>query len=484
MCSELPAARSLTNDEASPLSEDQAAVVVDGLSKVYRIYQHPRQRLLQALWGHRRRYYQEFWALQPLNFRLGRGQTLGIVGRNGSGKSTLLQLICGTLTPTSGHVRVRGRVGALLELGSGFNPEFSGRENVFLNGAVLGLSQDEIEAKLEAILSFADIGNFIDQPVKTYSSGMAVRLAFAVQAHIDPDVLVVDEALAVGDELFQKKCYAHLEKLKDQGTSILLVTHSCPQIVQHCDVALLMHKGKARRWGKPAEITALYQQLSHADDSHWDAIVGSNQDLDNSSGGEKNTGSGVHRLAQICAAHGQFSEMDLESSVRSTPYLDPKLQPASTMVYPSHGAIIEALEIRSMDGQIANVLPYGEPFMLEFHYRAEQHLSQVAFGCHVASHTGSRVTGQIHPERGELVPRIEAGHLWSIRFHFHGGLWPGTYFIGGGLWSPEGTQRFIHRVVDFKALRITASAEVGIVGQCDLHARPAELTSDDDEPCP
>ncbi|WP_255111697.1 ABC transporter ATP-binding protein [Synechococcus sp. RedBA-s] len=453
---------------------------VRSLSKVYRIYEHPRHRLMQAFWGQRRRLYEEFWALQPLSFRLGRGQTLGIVGRNGSGKSTLLQLICGTLTPSSGDVKVRGRVGALLELGSGFNPEFSGRENVFLNGAVLGLSQAEIEAKLEAILSFADIGAFIDQPVKTYSSGMAVRLAFAVQAHIDPDVLVVDEALAVGDELFQKKCYAHLEKLKTQGTSILLVTHSCPQIVQHCDVALLMHKGKGRRWGKPAEITTLYQQLSYADDAQWDAIVGSGQEVDGNSGTGGSTG--TPRLDQIGAAHGQSSLITFESGVKTTPHLDPNLQPASTMVYPSHGAVIEALEIRSMDGLIANVLPYGEPFMLEFHYTAEQDLSQVAFGCHVASHTGSRVTGQIHPERGELVPWIEAGHRWSIRFHFHGGLWPGTYFIGGGLWSPEGAQRFIHRVVDFKALRITAAAEVGIVGQCDLHARPAELFLNDDQP--
>ena len=193
----------------SEMSSTPAAIQVDKLSKSFRMYNHPRDRLLQALWGRDRHgqpklFYKEFWALQQLSFRLARGQTLGVVGRNGSGKSTLLQLICGTLQPSSGSVQVHGRVGALLELGSGFNPEFSGLENIYLNAAVLGLSKAETEQKLDQILAFADIGAFVHQPVKTYSSGMAVRLAFAVQVHIDPDVLVVDEALAVGDELFQK----------------------------------------------------------------------------------------------------------------------------------------------------------------------------------------------------------------------------------------------------------------------------------------
>ena len=236
------------------------AIEANGLSKCYRIYNHPRDRLLQAVWGRDRRgrpkqFFREFWALQEVSFSLGRGQTLGVVGRNGSGKSTLLQLLCGTLQPSTGEVRMQGRIGALLELGSGFNPEFSGLENVFLNASLLGLSRAETEARLDRILAFADIGDFIHQLVKTYSSGMAVRLAFAVQAHIDPDVLVVDEALAVGDELFQKKCYSHLERLKECGTSVLLVTHSCPQIIQHCDQALLLHKGKARMLGEPARIT-------------------------------------------------------------------------------------------------------------------------------------------------------------------------------------------------------------------------------------
>ena len=231
-------------------SEKNIAIKASGLSKCYRLYAKPSHRLKQVLPWQREQLYQEFWALHDVSFSLPKGQTLGVIGRNGSGKSTMLQLICGTLAPTDGTVTVNGRIGALLELGSGFNPEFTGLENVRLNAAVLGLKRREIEAKLDDVLAFADIGDFIDQPVKLYSSGMVVRLAFAVQAHIDPSILIVDEALAVGDELFQKKCFARLENLKKQGTSILLVSHSCSQINQHCDqVLLLKQRSKTACWG-------------------------------------------------------------------------------------------------------------------------------------------------------------------------------------------------------------------------------------------
>ena len=249
------------------------AIHADNLGKCYRIFDSPRARLAQGLWGQRRKLYQEKWALRGVSFELPAGQTLGVVGRNGSGKSTLLQLLCGTLTPTEGGVQCHGRVAGLLELGSGFNPEFSGIENVFLNASLLGLDQRQTENKLDAILAFADIGEYVYQPVKTYSSGMALRLAFAVQANIDPNILIVDEALAVGDELFQKKCYARLSQLKASGTSILLVTHSCAQIIQHCDQALLLHKGQPQLLGKPSLVTTTYQQLANAPDEEWAAVI-------------------------------------------------------------------------------------------------------------------------------------------------------------------------------------------------------------------
>jgi len=242
---------------------------VNNLSKCYQVYDTPRDRLkqfvmpsLQRLVGQTpKQYYSEFWALKDVSFEVKKGETVGIIGRNGSGKSTLLQIICGTLTPTSGTVETHGRIAALLELGSGFNPEFTGRENVYLNAAVLGLSKEEIDQRFDDIMAFADIGKFIDQPVKSYSSGMSVRLAFAVQSQIDPDILIVDEALSVGDAKFQAKCFDRLRQLKENGTSILLVTHSSEQIVTHCSKAILLNSGAQLETGEPGRVVNCYLDL-------------------------------------------------------------------------------------------------------------------------------------------------------------------------------------------------------------------------------
>lgn len=247
----------------------EIAIKVENLSKCYQIYEQPHDRLKQSIYPRLQRlagkpgkqYFREFWALQNVSFEVKRGETVGIIGRNGSGKSTLLQMICGTLNPTSGSIQTNGRVAALLELGSGFNPEFTGRENVYLNAAVLGLSKEEIDAHYDDIVAFADIGNFIDQPIKTYSSGMMVRLAFAVQAQVSPDILIVDEALAVGDAKFQAKCFDQLKRLKEGGTSILLVTHSSEQIVTHCTRALLLDNSKAIEVGEPRSVVNRYLDL-------------------------------------------------------------------------------------------------------------------------------------------------------------------------------------------------------------------------------
>jgi len=242
-------------------ASENLAIDVRDVGKSYHIYDHPSHRLLQGLVGANKRYYREFWALRGVSLQVRPGQTVGVVGRNGSGKSTLLQMLAGTLTPTEGSVRIQGRVAALLELGSGFNPDFTGRENVYLNASILGLSRSEVEARLEDILAFADIGEFIDQPVRSYSSGMAVRLAFAVQAQVQPQVLIVDEALAVGDAKFQAKCFARLKQLKEGGAAILLVSHATDQIVQHCDHALLLDGGRAISSGKPRDVVNRYLDL-------------------------------------------------------------------------------------------------------------------------------------------------------------------------------------------------------------------------------
>jgi lipopolysaccharide transport system ATP-binding protein len=212
---------------------------------MYQIYQQPQDRLKQMLFGRLgRRYGREFWALRGVSFELHPGERIGVIGRNGSGKSTLLQIMAGTLAPTEGEVTVRGRVSALLELGSGFNPEFTGRENVFVNGAILGMSHQEVEARFDDIASFAEIGEFIEQPVKLYSSGMFVRLAFAVTTSLRPDVLLVDEALAVGDVFFQQKCYRRMNELRELGCAVVLVSHSMGDIEQFCDRALVLDHGR------------------------------------------------------------------------------------------------------------------------------------------------------------------------------------------------------------------------------------------------
>ena len=212
------------------------------LGKCYKIYDNPKARLKQALWRGRRQYFREFWALRHVNFEVKRGESLGIIGRNGSGKSTLLQLICGTLTPTEGKVKSKGRIAALLELGSGFNPEFTGLENIYLNASMLGFSKEETDARLEDILSFADIGDFIQQPVKTYSSGMGVRLAFAVIAHIDADILIIDEALSVGDAFFTQKCMRFINRFREDNC-LLFVSHDAGAITTLCERAMMLQGG-------------------------------------------------------------------------------------------------------------------------------------------------------------------------------------------------------------------------------------------------
>jgi len=260
------------------------AIKVENLSKCYQIYNNPHDRLKQfvipklcrAIPVLKRFYpasgtptlcyalpvfYKEFWALKDVSFEVKKGETIGIIGRNGSGKSTLLQMICGTLNPSSGNIQTNGRIAALLELGSGFNPEFTGRENVYMSGTVLGLSREEIEQRFEAITAFADIGDFIEQPVKTYSSGMYVRLAFAVTAHVDAEILVIDEALAVGDAVFTQKCMRFLRKFKEQGT-LIFVSHDMGSVLNLCERAIWLHGGQLRQIGESKDVAEAYLQYT------------------------------------------------------------------------------------------------------------------------------------------------------------------------------------------------------------------------------
>lgn len=262
---------------------DSTAISVDRVSKCFHLYERAEHRLAQLVvptirrvlpnglgrWIGREVYHREFWALRDVSFNVAKGEAVGIIGRNGSGKSTLLQIIAGTTQSTRGRVAVAGRVAALLELGSGFNPEFSGRENIYLNGSILGLTRVEMDERLDAILEFADIGAFIDEPVRTYSSGMFLRLAFAVQVQINPDILIIDEALAVGDALFQKRCYQRMEELRAAGTTLLFVSHDQETVRTMTDRAILLRGGQIVMEGNSSDVILQYRKDLHEDESRY-----------------------------------------------------------------------------------------------------------------------------------------------------------------------------------------------------------------------
>ena len=261
----------------------EIAIKVSNICKYYQVYDKPIDRLKQTLFGGRRQYYNEFKALDNVSLEIKKGETVGIVGRNGSGKSTLLQIICGTLEPTSGVVEVNGRVAALLELGAGFNPEFTGKENVYMNAAILGLSREEIEERYDEIVRFSEIGDFIEQPVKTYSSGMYVRLAFAVIAHVDADILIIDEALAVGDAFFTQKCMRFLRNFMEKGT-VLFVSHDTGSVVNLCSKAVLLTNGMVADTGSPKDVTERYLETLYETSQEVAGVVSDESGLGGNQG--------------------------------------------------------------------------------------------------------------------------------------------------------------------------------------------------------
>ena len=389
---------------------DEIAISVKNLTKTYRIFGHPADRIKQALTLGRVRFHHEFTALQGVSFEIKKGEAVGIIGRNGSGKSTLLQLICGILKPTSGEVQVNGRISALLELGSGFNPEFTGRENVYFQGAVMGISREEMEGRFDDVAAFADIGEFIEQPVRTYSSGMYVRLAFAVNILSDPEIMIVDEALAVGDEKFQRKCFARLEKLKSRGLSILFVSHSTALISELCEKVLFLDHGERLMYGAPLETIRAYQKLIYAPVEKQNHLVQEFRAADQT---------------------GDVTESDIKngsaivSNERPFDTFDPGLVPETTTAYPVQGAEIETIRILDAKGVVVNVLQPGGNYLFVVSGRFLTDFEGVYFGIHIRSISGVVITGQRYPEEGKYIEHIEAGKAFKISFAFR--IWPALY---------------------------------------------------------
>jgi lipopolysaccharide transport system ATP-binding protein len=303
------------------MSFDEFAIRVENVSKQFEIFEHPRDQLKQFVYPRLQRvlkrqprqYFKEFWALKDVSLLVRRGESCGIVGLNGSGKSTLLQIITGTLSPTEGTVTVQGRVAALLELGSGFNPEFSGRENIYMLGALLGFDRKQVELRLADIQAFADIGEHFDQPLSTYSSGMQMRVAFAVNTSFEPDILIIDEALAVGDSYFQQKCFHRLEQFKARGGTLLFVSHDANTVKQICDKALLISHGRSLSFGKPRDVIDLYQGLisKKSDMGTSEVIIDQSSTSDASIVGEMNPDQ-LWQKATTISSNGDAALLDFK----------------------------------------------------------------------------------------------------------------------------------------------------------------------------
>lgn len=449
------------------------AIRVSGLAKSFRIYGQPVDRLLEVF--SRRPRHAVFEALRGVDLEIRSGETVGIVGRNGSGKSTLLQLIAGTLQPTRGTVEVHGRVAALLELGSGFNPEFTGRENVFLNGQVMGLRRHEVEQRLERIEQFADIGAFIDQPVRTYSSGMLVRLAFAVAINTDPDILIIDEALAVGDEAFQRKCFARLDELKARGATILFVSHAAASVVNLCDRAVLLDSGELLMAGRPKTVVSLYQRLLHAGPGDRGPMreeiraAGAAGDTEAGEGG----GDEVARPDAGPVEHPPIGPPPIDLLER----LDPGLVPESTVDYLPAGARISDAHVVNAEGERVNVLLPGRPYTFRYRVRFLQGAASVEFGMTIKSTDGITLFGMSSHGRGGFIPRVEAGDEIEVEFRFSSRFQPGTYFFNAGcqaVGDATGERDYLHRILDVACFRVEGTGtDRYMLGFYDLSEEPA-----------
>ncbi|MBT8439258.1 MAG: ABC transporter ATP-binding protein [Gammaproteobacteria bacterium] len=446
--------------------ENNNALCVKNLSKVYQIYDRPEDRLKQSLYPRfgrligrpSRNYYHEFWALKDVSFSVKKGETVGIVGRNGSGKSTLLQLICGTLCPTGGIVETQGRIAALLELGSGFNPEFTGRENVYMNAAVLGLSKNEVDQRYGDIADFADIGQFIDQPIKTYSSGMMVRLAFAVAINVEPEILIIDEALSVGDELFQRKCFSRIEAIRDSGATILFVSHSGSTVVELCDRAVLLDAGEKLAVGLPKAVVGHYHKLIYTAADMYETCRNEILELDDDS----------------IASGDDFEEASYSKhtlpDVKDETYesYDPNLKPVSTVEYKSRGAHIHSATIVTTIGERANNLVRGETYRFVYKVDFTRHASNVRFGMMIKTTSGAELGGCVSAVSSrDCVDSVEEGESYRVEFRFSCNLTPGVYFMNAGVLGNDGkSEIYLKRMIDivaFKVLPDTSYMGTGIV---------------------
>lgn len=419
------------------------AIQVNHVTKLYKLYDKPSDRLKESLGLTKQKKYREHYALNDLSFDVKRGECVGIIGTNGAGKSTILKIITGVLNPTSGNVSINGRISALLELGAGFNMEYTGIENIYLNGTMIGFTREEIDARMEDILDFADIGDFVYRPVKTYSSGMFVRLAFAVAINIDPEILIVDEALSVGDVFFQAKCYKKFEEFKEMGKTILFVSHDLSSISKYCDRVILLNKGTKLDEGLPKEIVDEFKQVMVGQYTENDKETDSEPESDiiNDNKGDK-----------------------IQESWKSMLTLNPQVQD-----YGDKRAEIVDFAIIDSKGKITNVLEKGNDFCIKMKVRFHCDIPNPIFAFTIKNVKGIEITGtNTMVEKIDIKP-AKMNEERIITFKQSLDLQGGDYLLSLGCTSFEGDDFVVyHRLYD--ACNLFVVADKNSVGYYDMNS--------------
>lgn len=420
------------------------AIQVDHVTKLYKLYDKPSDRLKESLGFTKKKRYREHYALNDLSFDVKRGECVGIIGTNGAGKSTILKIITGVLNPTSGNVRINGRISALLELGAGFNMEYTGIENIYLNGSMIGFTREEIDERMADILEFADIGDFVKQPVKTYSSGMFVRLAFAVAINIDPEILIVDEALSVGDVFFQAKCYKKFEEFKEMGKTILFVSHDLSSISKYCDRVILLNKGTKLDEGAPKEIVDEFKQVMVGQYAENTENVVDSEQIDNSIEGGMDSGNVEEWKSKLT--------------------LNPQVQD-----YGDKRAEIIDFAIVDSFGKITNVLEKSTEFFIKMKVKFNADIQNPIFAFTIKNVKGIEITGtNTMIEKLDVKPG-KAGEERIITFKQMLDLQGGDYLLSLGCTSFEGDDFVVyHRLYDVCNMFVVA--DKNSVGYYDMNS--------------
>ncbi len=430
------------------MDDKKIAIRVADVSKIYKLYNKPSDRLKESLGLTRQKRYKEHYALEHVDMNIYQGETVGIIGTNGSGKSTILKIITGVLNPSAGSVEVNGRISALLELGAGFNMEYNGIENIYLNGTMIGFSEKEIDEKLQDILAFADIGDYVYQPVKTYSSGMFVRLAFAVAINIEPEILIVDEALSVGDVFFQAKCYHKFEEFKKMGKTILFVSHDLSSISKYCDRVVLLSKGKKLGEGKPKEMIDAYKQVLVGQYSHDQEENNLAHDAD------------VQRLAAGAAGRkGRDGRLETDGSV------NPDL-----LEYGDGSARITEYYFTDDKGVRTSAIIKGSEFTLHMKVKIERDIPAPIFAMSFKNVRGTEITGTNTMIEKAFLESVSAGEEKEITFTQKMSLQGGEYLLSLGVTGYRGDAfEVYHRLYD--VLHLTVVSDKNTVGYYDMDSR-------------